>query len=106
MGPERHQPARQPMDGRIVVATVGGHRLRRVTRPLEPVGERGDAAFHEFLKLFLPRRFYETAHAALPPGRFRNASMNGSISPSITLCTSVTFRSVRWSFTMVYGWNT
>ena len=32
--------------------------------------------------------------------------MNGSRSPSITRCTSPTFSSVRWSFTMVYGWKT
>ncbi len=32
--------------------------------------------------------------------------MNGSRSPSITFCTSGILSSVRWSFTMVYGWNT
>ena len=34
---------------------------------------------------------------------FRYASMNGSMSPSITRCTSGIFNSVRWSLTMVYG---
>ncbi len=49
------------------------------------------------------------AHAAAvvdPPPCFRYASMNGSIPPSITFWTSGIFSSVRWSLTMVYGWNT
>ena len=36
----------------------------------------------------------------------RYASMNGSIPPSITFCTSGILSSVRWSLTIVYGWNT
>ena len=56
-------------------------------------------------QLVAPRRLDERAlvagHAALPPNRLRYASMNSSRSPSITRCTSPTFSSVRWSFTMV-----
>ena len=32
--------------------------------------------------------------------------LNESIAPSITFCTSAILSSVRWSLTMVYGWNT
>ncbi len=32
--------------------------------------------------------------------------MNGSSSPSMTPWTSEIFSSVRWSVTIVYGWNT
>ena len=37
---------------------------------------------------------------------FRYASMNGWMCPSITACTFDVCSSVRWSFTIVYGWNT
>ena len=42
------------------------------------------------------------APAELSLFRFRYASMNGSIAPSMTFCTSVIFSSVRSSFTIVY----
>src|SRR6266571_5181429 len=76
------------------------------TGAVEPIGERDDAALHQLGELLAPRRLDEAGHAACLPKRFRYASMNGSRSPSITFWTSATFSSVRWSFTMVYGWNT
>ena len=89
----------------------GGRRHRGV-RPLVAIGVRRDAAREQLVELLAPRLHHEVevvrAHAALPaaPNRFRYASMNGSIAPSITLCTSVCLSSVRWSLTIVYGWKT
>src|SRR5207237_1082682 len=61
---------------------------------------------HELGQLLAARRLDEAGHAACLPKRLRYASMNGSRSPSITFCTSATLSSVRWSLTIVYGWNT
>ena len=71
------------------------------TGALEPVAEWLHAALPKLLELLAPGLFDEARHAALLPKRLRNASMKGSRSPSITLWTSLTFRSVRWSLTIV-----
>src|SRR2546428_172382 len=89
-------PGRRSAGGR---AARGPTALRAVG--VETIGERDDAAPYELGELLPPRRLDEAGHAALPPKRLRYASMNGSKSPSITLWTSATFSSVRWSFTMV-----
>ncbi len=93
-------------------------------RGIERVGEGRDAARDERVELLPSRLHHEVdvlgrrrrftahglAHAPAPafaaPICLRNASMNGSIAPSMTFWTSVSFSSVRWSFTMVYGWKT
>src|SRR2546430_5836061 len=100
--PQRDEPSRERIPRRIVVALERGERLLRRRGTLESVRERRDAALQQLFQLLTPRRFDEPGgHAALLPKRFRNASMNGSRSPSITLWTSLTFSSVRWSFTIV-----
>src|SRR2546430_10207054 len=103
--PEQHEPAREPVHRRVALTESLEGRARR-PRALEPVREARHATAHELGELFAPRRRDEARHAALLPNCFKYASMKGSRSPSITFCTSVTFSSVRWSFTMVYGWNT
>ena len=89
-------------------------RLGRAMRAVERVRERRDAARDERVELLAPRALDEVqlvgSRRALPrsarraPSRY--ASMNGSMSPSITFCTSGIFSSVRWSLTIVYGWKT
>ena len=94
--PQRDQAPGDAVDGGIVVRRVRGQRLLRGRRALEPVGEGGHAALQQLLELLAPGGFHETRHyAALFPKRFKNASMNGSRSPSMTLWTSLTFSSVR-----------
>src|SRR3954465_8018410 len=102
--PHGDEPAGDGVLGGIVVRSVRGDRLVRRRRALEAIGERLNAALDERLEFVAPRRFDKTPlppgpprghYAALLPKRFRNASMNLSRSPSITLCTSVTFISVR-----------
>src|SRR2546426_1127722 len=99
-GAQQDEPPREAVDGRVRVAESLERRLDRAGA-VEPVGERDDAALYELGELLPPRRLDEAGHAALLPKRLRYASMNGSKSPSITLWTSATFSSVRWSFTMV-----
>src|ERR1051325_45424 len=63
----------------------------------------------QFLASRLENEVQVFGHAAAvvdSPVCFRYASMKGSIAPSITFCTSGILSSVRWSLTMVYGWNT
>jgi len=101
MRSERHQPAGEHMPRGIVVALVGRLRLLRRRGALEAVGKRRNAARDQRVQLVAPRRFDEAAltprrhYAALFPKRFKNASINGSRSPSMTLWTSLTFSSVR-----------
>src|SRR5438270_364131 len=100
--PQPHEPSRERVPRGLVVARIRGDRLLRARGTLEPVRKRRDAALQQLFQLLAPRRFDEPGgHAALLPNRFKNASMNGSRSPSITLWTSLTFSSVRWSFTIV-----
>src|SRR5256885_11308453 len=79
---------------------------------IEAVGVRSDASRLQGFQFLAPRLENEVqlfGHAAAvvdSPVCFRYASMNGSIAPSITFCTSGILSSVRWSFTIVYGWNT
>src|SRR6185437_460866 len=91
------------------------HRICRAMRAVESITERLDTARFERLELLSPSALYEVqvlvrAHAAALPGGVpscdRYASMNGSMSPSMTRCTSGILSSVRWSFTIVYGWKT
>src|SRR5690606_38439570 len=104
-----------------------GPRVRRGRIDLEPVGERLDTTLPQRLELLvahadrlaqplaaalhlstrrIPLLRHRSPQAARAPNSFRYASMNGSRSPSITRCTSEIFSSVRWSVTIVYGWNT
>src|SRR2546426_3876075 len=99
-GAQQNEPPREPVDGRVVLTESLVRRLDR-GGAVETIGERDDAALYELGELLPPRRLDEAGHAALLPKRLRYASMNGSKSPSITLWTSATFSSVRWSFTMV-----
>jgi hypothetical protein len=120
--PPCNQPARDP--NRLPLFHTlrqKRDRVRRFMRPLVPVGVRLHAARNELIELFAPglldevqvlRRFGYAGgflgvllHAAFVCC-FRYASMNVSISPSMMRCTSGIFISVRWSFTIVYGWNT
>src|SRR5689334_10450763 len=104
-GAQQNEPAREPVHRRIVEAEGLQRRADRAGA-VEPIRERDDAALHQLGELLAPRRLDEAGHAACLPKRFRYASMNGSRSPSITFWTSATLSSVRWSLTMVYGWNT
>src|SRR4029077_5392381 len=104
-GAQQNQPPGETVHRRV----FGAERLQRRpdrTGTIEPIGERGDAPFDQLRQLLAPCRLDEAGHAACLPKRLRYASMNGSRSPSITFWTSATFSSVRWSLTMVYGWNT
>src|SRR6185437_3881395 len=88
------------------------HGVRRPVRARVAVGERGHAPLGERLELLASRPLDEVqrvGHAAAlpePPVCVRYVSMNGSMSPSMTRCTSGILSSVRWSFTIVYGWKT
>src|SRR5205823_2010682 len=104
-GAQQDEPPRQAIDGGVPVLEPL-ERRGDGTGAVEPIGERADAALHQLGELLAARRLDEAGHAACLPKRFRYASMNGSRSPSITFWTSATFSSVRWSFTIVYGWNT
>ena len=105
--PEGHEAAgdghRRPLAG----GRQRGQRLGRRVRAREPVGERLHAAAAQLGQLVAPRQLHEgalrrlLAHRAVRPNRLRYASMNGSMSPSITRCTSPTLSSVRWSLTIV-----
>src|SRR4051812_43704877 len=60
----------------------------------------------ELLATRLEDKVQLLCHAAAvldSPVCLRYASMNGSMAPSITFCTSGIFSSVRWSLTIVYG---
>src|SRR4029077_6883843 len=104
-GTEQDEPSGEAVD-RLVAIPERLEGLRNHARPIEPVGERDHAALGELGEFLASGRFDEARHAALLPKRFRYASMNGSRSPSITFWTSPTLSSVRWSLTIVYGWNT
>ena len=109
-GPRPRPPG--PSRPRVAVERASASAAR--VRAVEAVRERRDARAPRARASFsrraaldevrAPRRsraLPPRAHAALPPIRFRYASMNGSMSPSITFCTSGIFSSVRWSLTMV-----
>jgi len=88
-------------------------RSRRGVCTVVAVRERRHASAYQRVELIPPRLLNEVqlvGHAGspvfTPPVSLRNASMNGSIPPSITFCTSGILSSVRWSLTIVYGWNT
>src|SRR5256885_5439345 len=102
---QQHEPPRQPVHRRVALAESLERRAGGAGA-LEPVREPRHAAPNQLGELFAARGLDEARHAALLPNCFKYASMKGSRSTSITICTSVTFSSVRWSFTMVYGWNT
>jgi hypothetical protein len=119
----RDEPPRDAHGRSLLVPRAiaeGGERLRRRVRAVEGVGERRDAARLERRQLLAPRPQHEVevvarvrrrttvvAHAEFASVTcFRYASTNGSMSPSITRCTSGILSSVRWSFTIVYGWKT
>ena len=105
--PQRDESPSERMPRLVILAAVRRQRCVRRRATIEAIRERRDAALDELFQLLAPRGLDKSGHyAALLPKRFRNASMNGSRSPSMTLCTSLTFSSVRWSFTMVYGWKT
>ncbi len=105
--PQRHQSPSEGIPRLVILAAVRRQRCLRRRAAIEAIGERRDATLDELLQLLAARGLDKSGHyAALFPKRFRNASMNGSRSPSMTLCTSLTFSSVRWSFTIVYGWKT
>ena len=121
--PEHRLPVRTPGDqsarqaNRLALLSAvreQPQRRRYVVGRVEAVRERCDACGVEGGEFLAPRlhdkvEVFESwlvAHAAsAPPApkRFRYASMNSSMSPSMTRCTSGIFNSVRWSFTMVYG---
>src|SRR6185437_7655920 len=97
----------------LIDASQRGDRRCGGVRPLEGVRVRRDAARYQRVVFLAPRLEDEVQlvgrHALFAPAEFarlRYASMNGSIAPSITFATSEILSSVRWSFTMVYGWNT
>ena len=86
------------------------HGLRRLMRPIKAVGERRYATRDESVELIAPRLHHKIqvvplvgllflAHEFPPgvaaPNCLRYSSMNGSIAPSITFCTSLIFSSVR-----------
>src|SRR5690349_9904617 len=79
---------------------------------IEAVGVRSYAGRLQGCQFFATRLENEVkifGHAAAvvdSPVCFKYASMKGSIAPSITFCTSGILSSVRWSLTIVYGWNT
>ena len=101
---ERYQATRHP-DRDLGLGIERRERLGRRVGPLVAVRVRVDAPRAERVQRLpahgLQVRLCRPAHAALPPKRFRKVLMNSSRSPSITACTSPTFSSVRWSFTMV-----
>ena len=102
----RHRPARDA-DGRPLLEPPQQRReVGRPVAPVERVRERWDPRRFERLELLATSAEHEVefvAHRAssveLPA--LRNASMNGSMSPSMTFCTSGILSSVRWSFTIV-----
>ena len=81
--------------------------IERRARAFDPFPGASFCLGDERVKLLTPRAHHEVqvlAHPAPPataPVCLRKAWMNGSIAPSMTLCTSVSFSSVRWSFTIV-----
>src|SRR5690242_1110742 len=116
-GAPAHESPREPYDLTLALLTFGIQRYRigSVMRTVEAIGEGRRSTRRECVELLAPGLLHEVdvvAHAAaLPPvpcpaNSRRYASMNGSMSPSITRCTSGIFNSVRWSFTIVYGWKT
>src|SRR5437899_252432 len=80
-GAQQDQPPREPVHRLIAVPEALQHGLRR-RRAIVAIGERRDPARDQLLELLPPRSLHETGHAALLPNRLRNASMNGSRSPS------------------------
>src|SRR5690242_3852262 len=115
--PPAHQAAGKPHRFTVALLALGidGEGLCRMMCAVESICEGRRALLDERIEFFPPSLLYEieiVAHAAAlppdlrPPNSRRYASMNGSMSPSITRCTSGIFSSVRWSFTIVYGWNT
>ena len=110
---ERHEPAGDGDRGAVLAhgVIVRRERLGGGVGAREAIGEGRDAHRLQGRALLPPRRldvgrFSAAGHAALLPKRLRYAWMNSSRSPSITLCTSPTLSSVRWSLTIVYGWKT
>ncbi len=103
----RHQAAGHRDVGAIVAhgVVIGRDGGGGGKRPLERVAKWLDPGGTELVELGAARLLHERAglirHAAVPPAPFRYASMNSSMSPSITLCTSVSFNSVRWSLAIV-----
>ena len=86
VGTERDDPPGKRVRCVVVFAAVGIERLLGRRGAFEPIGERGHASFDQLLQLLASRRFDESGHyAALLPKRFKNASINGSRSPSMTL---------------------
>ncbi len=77
---------------------VQGRRRAGAVGPVEAVGKGAHAEAHELGQLRAASLLDKGAivgHAARCPKRFRYASMNSSMSPSITRCTSLTLSSVR-----------
>ena len=79
-----------------------GHCIRRLMRPVVAIRKRRHTGGDQCVELLASRLLHEVElvrHAAptvlSPPDRLRNASMNGSIPPSITFWTSGIFNSVR-----------
>ena len=111
--PRDERPATRTV-ARLRAADERRHRLVASCVRSKPYANGGTPAATS-VELLAPRLLHEVqlvGHAALPvvtdtpPDCLRNASMNGSMPPSITFWTSGIFSSVRWSLTMVYGWNT
>src|SRR5258708_37094403 len=111
MRPPRHETPRQAHDISLVSPFRQGHDRRSgIVRALEAIREwlhpRGEQRI-ELLETSLADEVELVAHAAspagTPPASLRKASMNGTMAPSITFCTSGIFSSLRWSLTSMWG---
>src|SRR5213594_1182510 len=90
-------------DVRLLLVQIGTGRDRRPSpagrrSPSAPCGGRSPSCTAG------TRRSGSGCRRRCPPSACPDR--NWSRSPSITRWTSFTFSSVRWSFTIVYGWNT
>src|SRR5437868_1362413 len=112
MPPPGNNPPRDIHGRPIRAVAEHGLRLRRGVLAIEAISVRRDSRRLQGFEFFASRlenevQFFGHAAAVVdPPPCFRYASMNGSMAPSITFWTSGILSSVRWSLTIVYGWNT